>query len=129
MRNASALMTLNPVASKKAALSGLIETPERVRRSGKAVIDPYAIITQDAVDLTRQPARLGDQIEQECGDDAIHGAVGEGGLEGIRRGPARHAGGLADPPSSPRRVTWPASLMARGKARSSSSRRADRARP
>src|SRR3954468_19443574 len=74
-----------PGRLEKSRAFGLIETPERVQRSGRAVIDPCAIITKDAVDLTCQPARLGDQIEQKCGNDAIHGAVGEGGLESVHR--------------------------------------------
>ena len=75
-----------PGRLEKSRALGLIETPERVQRPGRAVIDPCAIVAKDAVDLICQPARLGYQIEQKCGDNAIHGAIGEDGLEGIHRG-------------------------------------------
>src|SRR3954454_11531354 len=52
-----------PGRLEKSRALGLIETPERVQRSGRTVIDPYAITAKDAVDLTCQPAWIGDQIE------------------------------------------------------------------
>ncbi len=106
-----------PGRLEKSRALDLIETPERLQRSRRAVIDPYAIVAKDAVDFIRQPARVGDQIEQECGDDAIHRTVGEGGIERHPSRPARHPRRPIRC-HSPAELTWPAWSMARGKARS-----------